>query len=385
MALTLSSLITAATRAQLYEKALAIATALGLPVTSWLPGDPTRSLYHFVSSELETLEGIVSKYIASGFLDLATGDWLVRLAQQVYGYDARTATYATATVLLTNGGGGQFEIGSGELTFKNSSNGKTYHNTTGGVLLPGSTLPVSVVADEAGSASSALIGDIDSLVTTLLRVSCSNTTAAVGLDAESEDSIRQACKDKLGSLSPNGPADAYAYVARASTLTGITSVSRVRVIDNSRTGNVVVYVASPSGAVVSSDLSAVRSAIAKWATPQCITVSVASATELSVPITYQLWVYQAINKTEAEIKSAVADAVNTMFAKRPIGGDVLPGDTTGKLYVRLIETTIGKVFPEHTYRVSVSAPTGDVSLSADQVAIASVNSSGSTITFTEDP
>lgn len=385
MALTLSSLITAATRAQLYEKALAIATALGLPVTSWAPGDPTRSLFHFVSAELETLEGIVAKYIGSGFLDLATGDWLVRLAQQVYGYDARTATYATATVQLTNGGGGQFEIEAGALTFKSTTSGKTYHNTTGGTLLPSGSLSVSVVADEAGSASSALIGDIDSLVTTLLRVSCSNTTAAVGLDAESEDSIRQACKDKLGALSPNGPADAYAYVARASSLTGVTTVTRSKVIDSSRTGNVVVYVAGASGAVGASEVAAVRAAIAKWATPQCMTVSVGSATAVSVPITYQLWVYQAINKTEAEIKAAVADAVNSMFAKRPIGGDVLPGETAGKLYLRLIETTIGKVFPEHTYRVSVSAPTGDIALSADQVAIAAVNSAASTITFTEDP
>ena len=47
----------------------------------------------------------------------------------------------------------------GDLVFKSTASGKTYTSTTGGTLArgPGTTLTVTVVADEPGSDSSALI------------------------------------------------------------------------------------------------------------------------------------------------------------------------------------------------------------------------------------
>lgn len=366
---TLAGLLVQETQDEILAAWLQICTQLGLPVTSWQPGDPTRSLGMLESTVLAALEQVIVGYIESGFLDYAQGVWLQKvLAKQVFNVDVPDATYATTTVTLTNSGGGVFDIDPQDLTFKNSTSGKTYHNTTGGHLAAsGGTLDVTVIADEAGSDSSAGVGEIDTLVTTLLGVTCTNGAVAVGLDQQDPSITRQQCRDKLGSLSPNGPAAAYSYVARNSALTGIETVTRVRVYPTSETGDVLVYVAGPSGAISGGDVTAVQNAINLWAAPLCITPTVLSANPVTFNITYTLWVYKSVNQTTTQIQAAVQAALDTFFSERPIGGDIIPPATTGALYQGVIESTIGGVFPDKTFRVSVSTPSGDTSLANGDV------------------
>lgn len=369
MAVSLLTLLVQETKAQIYATAIRVAEVVGVPVSSWQPGDPTRSLFHLEAEILATLEEVVVSFIQSGFLDYATGPWLKILAEQVYGVTVPDATYAETDVVLTNGGGGLYEIEAGDLTFKSSLTGKTYRNTTGGTLAsgPATTLTVTVVADEAGSASSAGATEIDTMVTGLLGVTCSNPTAAVGDDEQEEATTRQQCRDKLGSLSPNGPAEAYSYVSRNAELTGVSGVTRVRTYPDSDTGQVQVYLATASGGVSEPTRAAVEEAIATYATPLCITPTVTAATGVAVAVTYELWVYTSVNKTQAEIEAEIETALEELFAEHPIGGDIIPPATTGKLYKSLIESTIRGVFPE-AFRVSVSAPSGDTSLANGEVA-----------------
>lgn len=368
MALSLATLLVRESAASIYKTALGVAESLGLPVSSWQPGDPTRSLYHLEAKLFETLEELAAGFISSGFLDYAEGAWLKILAEQVFGVTAQEATFATTSVVLTNSSKRLYVLDPGDLTFKSSANGKTYRSTTGGTLAagPGSTLTVSVVADEAGSDSSASAGDIDELVTTLLGVTCTNPTAAIGVDEQSAASLRQQCRDKLGSLSPNGPREAYAYVARNSALTGTPNVTRTRVYSESDTGDVTLYVASASGAVTEPDRALVEAAILKWATPLCITPTVLSAESVTVNVTYTLWVYKSVNKTAAEVQADVQKALQSMFASRPIGGDIVPPSATGALYRSMIESTIRAVYPQ-AFRVSLSLPSSDVALTNGQV------------------
>lgn len=384
MPVSLASLLIQETKDAIYATALSIAAAVGLPVSSWQAGDPTRSLYHLEAETLSSLESVVVGYISSGFLDFATGDWLKILAKQVFNVDVPPATFATTDVVLTNGGGGVYDIEPGDLTFKSSLSGKTYHNTTGGHLAsgPGTTLTITVIADEAGSASSAGATEIDTLVTTLLGVTCSNATAAVGTDEQSEDTTRQQCRDKLGSLSPNGPKDAYAYVARNSALTGTSAVTRVRVFASSDTGDVTYYVAGPSGGVSGPDLAKVQAAVARWATPLCITATGFSANGVVVPVTYTVWVYKSVNKTSAEVQASILAALEQMFATRPIGGDIIPPATTGALYKSMIDSTIRGTFPQ-IFRESSSVPAGDTALGNGDVAV--LGTVTPTVNFVDDP
>lgn len=385
MALSLASLLIQETKDAIYNTALSVAESVGLPVTTWQSGDPTRSLYHVISEVLATLEGVVALYTAAGFLDYATGDWLKLLAKQAFNVDAIEATFATTTVTLTNGGGGLYTIEAGDLTFKNSTTGETYRNTTGGTLPagPGTSLGVTVIADEAGSDSSAAATEIDELVTVLLGVTCSNPTAAIGIDEESEDSLRERCRDKLASISPNGPRDAYSYVARNSDLTGTSGITRVRVFSDSDTGDVTVYLAGPSGGVSTPDRDAAEDAIITWATPLCITPNVATATGVTIPVTYTLWLYQSVGQTFGEVQGAVSTAIGSMFAARPIGGDIIPPALTGSLYKSMVESTIRATYPNHAFRVTVSAPSGDTALANNEVAV--LGTIAETINFVENP
>lgn len=379
----LSALIVQQTKAVIYDTALAVARGVGLPVDTWEPGDPTRSVYHLVAEILSTRDSRIVAFIKAGFLEYATGDWLKILAKQVYDVDYNPATYATTDVTLTNGGGFVGDFDPGDLVFVNTSSGKTYTNTTGGHLAASGTLTVTVAADEPGAASSAGVGEIDDLQTTILGVTVSNASAAVGQDEETEDSIKQRCRDKLGSLSPNGPAAAYAYVARTSTLTGTSNITRVRIYPESDTGDVLMYLAGSSGEVTSDDRDAVDAAIAKWATPLCITPTVASASNVTVDVTYELWVYESVGVSEDDIKAAIESSLGKMFGARPIGGDIIPPATTGKFYKAMVESTIRTVYPNHTFNVVVPDPSGDTDLENDEVA--AIGAIDATIHFIPDP
>lgn len=370
MAISLATLLVQETKAMIYETALGVASAIGLPVSTWRAGDPTRSLYHLEAETLSALESLAAGYISSGFIDFVTGDWRKVMAEQFYGVVVPEATFASTSVTLTNAGGLDRTIDPGDITFKNSSTGKTYRNTSGGHLGPVGTLDavlvVDVVADEAGSDSSAAAGEIDELVTTMLGVTCTNVAAAIGTDEQDWNTTKAQCLAKLDTLSANGPSDVYEFVARDRSLTGTSAVSRARSYGSRDTGDVTLYLAGPGGGVPESDRALVEEAVIRWATPLCTTVTVLSAEGVVVPITYELWCYRSANKTAAEIEELVQDALETLFASRDIGGDIIPPATSGYLYRSLIESTIRGVLPE-IFRVAVSTP-GDTALSNAQVA-----------------
>ncbi len=367
---SLASLIVQQTKDEIYTFALGIATAIGLPVSSWTAGDPTRSQYHVQAEVLATIEATVVGYIRSRFLDLATGSWLKVKAKQDYDVDVPDATYATCDVELTNAGGGFYpDIAEGDLVFKSTTSGKTYTNTTGGTLAsgPGTTLTVTVIADEAGSDSSAGAGEIDDLVTTLNGVTCTNAIAAIGIDEQDEETTRQQCRDKLGSLSPDGPKEAYSYVAKEPSLALTHGCTRSRVYGDSDVGEVILYCAGPAGAVSSADRTLIETAILKWATPLCITPTVLAATNVSVPVTYSLSLYKSSNETADTAAVKIEAALEVMLATRPIGGDIVAPATTGKMYKSLIAATILKALPQ-AFNVVVSEPAGDTDLTNGQVA-----------------
>jgi uncharacterized phage protein gp47/JayE len=374
------------TAATIYTRGLAVATSLGLPVTTWHAGDPTRSYYYFLAETLALVEVKVVKYVKGGFLTHATGDTLQLVAKECFDVDYVEETFATTDVTLSNGGGGFYDRDAGDLSFKSSTSGKTYTSTTAVTIAsgPGTTATVTVVADEGGSDSSAGVGEIDEMVTVLLGVTCSNAAAAVGTDEESEDALRARCRAKWGALSPNGPADAYDYVARTEELTGISTITRTRTYPDSDTGEVLLYLAGAAGAVSGGDVTAVEEAILEWAAPLCITPTVASATNVTIPVTYSIWLYQSVGVTEAEAEEAIESALEAMFAARPIGGDILTGDTTGSMYLSLIQSTIRAVYPDDCFRVTVTAPAIDTPLDNDEVAALGLVTA-TAINFVSDP
>lgn len=354
-ALSLATLFTVATVAQLLEVGLSVARTVGLPVDSWRAGDPTRSIYLYLAEVLESLEQANAEYIRAGFLSTATGDWLTVLALEVYGVTRIEATFAACTITLDNGGGGNYPLDEvGEWTFKNSVTNKTYHSiSTGVVLAPGGSITIDIIADEAGSDSSVGVGEIDEIVTTLLGVAIDDNTAGVGVDQQSKESLKEQCTDTLGALSPNGPADAYEYVARNPDLTLAPAITKAKSSGDNATGTATCHVATAAGVPSAPDVVLVQTAFDKWATPLGFAATAVAASGVTTAVT--------INITGASLPvTAQADAeaaILAHFASINIAGLLSRSDITHEVQVAVPEIDTSSI---QAPAVDVQAGTGEV-------------------------
>lgn len=343
------------------------AKGLGLPVTAWQEGSVALTMIRLVALVVSGALGIFYLLARAGFLDWAEGVWLTLLARYGYGVERRTATYAaTETYTLVNAGGGLYDVGIGDLTLLNPATKKQYKNVAAFVLNPLSTLDAALEAVEPGSGSSAAAATITSFVTPLAGVTGSNPDTLVGLDEELDADLRQRCRDKLGSLSPDGPAQAYAFAARTASLVGDVVVTRVKVETETSTGTVTVTLAGPAGALSGGDVTLVDTGLRRWALPEGITLVTQSATNHPLAVTSEVWVYTAANLTSPEIEVLVAAALTAYIPTVRIGGDeATPGD--GKVWRDTAREKIGAAVTG-CFHVLVSVPAADVDLTAYEVA-----------------
>jgi phage-related baseplate assembly protein len=320
MTIQVQTLFSLQTAAQFLNAGLELAATMGLPVTTWRAGDPTRTLYHFLAESLAERDSTIAEFIKAGWLSTAEGDWLEVLAWETFGVEKTQATYAEPTITLRNDGGGYYDLDAGDLTVKSTESDVTFHSTSAGVLSAGATVTFDLVADVAGSAGSVGIDEVDALVTTLSGVVVVSSTAGLANDAQSDEELREQCRASRGALSPNGPRDAYEFVARSSALTGLTSITRAKATGNGGTGAVSVYVAGLSGAVTAEAVAAVQSAIELWAEPLTVNATVASASALAVSLTITVNKSETNALTDAQLQSAIESALVTLFAATKIGG-----------------------------------------------------------------
>lgn len=361
MTINVLNLFTADTAAKFLKTGLELAQTLGLAVSTWRNGDPTKTLYNFLATALAAKEEKGVEFAKSAFLSTAEGDWATLHAQEVYGVTRGEATYATPTITLRNAGGGVFpDLGNGGLVVQCTATGKTYHSTNNpGTLGPSTVLTFELVADEPGAASSVAEDEIDAFVTpgelASFGVVIEGSTSAAAQDQQSLTELKDQCGDTLGALSPNGPPDAYEYVCKNSELTGNTEINRATTDGDDSTGLVTIYVASAAGAVTSPSVAAAQAAVLRWATPWCVRPTVLSAAEVSVPVTAQI--------TGADIPSNFLEYINgalgELFVSLPIGGTVYRSRLIAKIHEAVPAAA----------SVTLIAPSSDVLLTADQVPV----------------
>jgi len=368
-------------RASIYE-ALA---SVGVSTTTWKPGAWPRTVITGCSIVLSAMSSLTATIARGGFLELAEGSWLDNKAHYDYAVDRRPATFAEGAVTLTNASGGVYALDPGDLIVFNADTKQTYRNTAAIALGALTTLAdVPIRAVEAGAASSAAPNTITFLETVLAGVSVTNPLALVGMDAELDAELRTRCLEKLGSLSPMGPWDAYTYAAKNATRAADGSNVGVTRVRTSRDGygNVWAYVATATGGVTgvvgdpSTDLGAVDEAIQHDAAPLAVTAHTVSATSLPVPVSYTIWVYST-GATKAQIETAVAANLTLFFQDEPIGGNVIGADP-GKVFRTALEAAIGATYyppdslvPLPIFRVVINAPAVDVVVGVNEVPVLS--------------
>lgn len=371
---TLAQLTTPLTRAEVEAKIYEVIALRGTSTTSWKPGAVVRTMITACAIILSAFSELTALIARSGFLELASKQWLALVAWYVYGVEKEYATFAAGEVTLTNAGGGIYTIDPGDLIVRNPTTGKQYRNTSPIDLAALATLAVPVQAIEAGSSSSSGPHTITEFLTPLLGVTVDNALALVGRDDEEDPALRARCSEKLGSLSPMGPWDAYSYAARNATRPdgSKVGVTRVRTVKDD-SGNLAVYVASATGAVpgtvgdLTSDLGIVDEAVQRWAAPLCVTATTASAAPVAIPVSYQVWLYSSSGLTESEIADTIEARLIAFMSGQPIGGNIV-GTDPGKVFVDAIRTAIGTALPQ-IFHVVVAVPAADVVLTISQVPV----------------
>ena len=370
----LDDLTTPVTRAEVEASIYQVFSVLGVSTTSWKSGAVVRTMIAAVSIVLSAFSVLQAKIARAGFLELSTGDWLTIVAHYAYGIDRILATFATGQVRLTNSGGGVYSGDPDDLIFANSSTGKTYRNTAAFSIDALGTVTLDIQASEQGSASSSAPGTIDTLLTPLLGVTCSNLLPVLGRDAEDDSSLRARCSEQLGALSPFGPWDAYASAVHNATHADGTSlgITRFRNVKDG-SGNVYTYLATASGGVtgtvgnLATDLGIADEAIQQLAAPLSVTAHTLSATPVTITPTYEVWMYNTSGRSPSEVQALIATRLGEFMAGQPIGGNVI-SPAAGKVYVDAIRAVIASTLPQ-IFHVVLPAPAADVTLAITAVPV----------------
>jgi len=380
--ISLPDLVKALTVEQLRTTLLATLTTLGFPATSWHLGAVIRTIVSLFAATLSPFTDLLVLVAKSGFLDWAEGVWLDLVAEQVYSTPRNPALPAAGTVTLNNSAGGSFGPYAPK-TWKvfNPATGKVYWNTETFSLAPLETdKVVAIEAVEVGSGSTSNAGTITGIETSMPGVACSNAAALLGFDAESDANLRIRCRLKLASLSPNGPAEAYQYVALSYALNGGVTVTRTRPVLDSATGQSTLYVAGPSGALSGPDVAKIQTAIGLLCKPLGFDCTVVSATNKSVSFIQTVYVYSALNLLTAEVQAAVEAELDEWILTMPIGGDFIVSGS-GKLFVNAAEATIMRARTteaagQQIHQVQMTTPAADVALLASEVVVKGAVSTG---------
>lgn len=380
MPLSIDDVITATTAAQVEQEILDLCATGGLPTTAWQAGGVIRELIAIISQEIAT-KSQVEIQIARGMLgDLTSSAWAKIWAQSIYNVLFVPASSATGFVTLTNAAAVNYPLNPGDLIVANTSTGYTYRNQAAITIPAGGTLSsVAIASDQIGTVANAAPGAITTMVSTLVGVTVTNPLAVLGADEETTTALVARARNKLGSLSPNGPRSAYDYVAttplnKFPAVAGVTltptsaPITRSKTTGSTSTGVVSVYIANASGAPSSGDIALVQTAINTWAEPWCVTATVAAATNVVIPITYQIWLKSSM--TSASVQTLVANALGTYFSSIPVGGFTGDGAAApnGAVYLDEIQSIIHDAVP-NVQRVLLTAPSADVTVTPSQVPV----------------
>lgn len=370
--MTLDELTKPLTREEIENAIYSVLAAKGVRTTSWKPGAVARTIITGTSIVLSAFSRLQAAIARGGFLDLAEGDWLTLVARYVYGVERIEGTFATGFVTLTNTGGGVYSGDPGDLVFSCSSGsaqGKTYRNTAAYSLPAGGTITIPIQAVEIGSDSTALPAEIDTLETVLLGVAVANAAMVAGTDEETDAALRSRCREKLGALSPMGPHDAYAWAARSAVDADgeAIGVTRVRTIPDGY-GGLTVYVATAAGGVSAPDVAIIQADVRRLAEPNAVTATIASAVPMSLSVTYELWVREAIGLTTSQIEDRVNAALTAFCQAMPIGGDLVDGAPLGQLHRSAIDGAIADAIGrDYLVRLEVTFPGSDQNMAPDDV------------------
>ncbi len=266
--------------------------------------------------------------------------------------------------------------------------GSTFSGTyvSGGVVYLPTVAPFA--ADAVGAASNSVdasgvvaANTVTQTVTSLVGVTTANVAPFAGSDVEGNVAMAARCRLRLQSLSPNGPAGIYEYVA----LTGVQlaptlsppavlsqAVTRTIALVDVLSGLVAVVVANALGPVSALDLVVLGRLFQRFAVPLGTPAVALNSTSSPITVVFDVWVPAALNT--AATSARFATAVQAYVATIPIGGFTDPGGayTNAVLFDALLGviSTAGAALSLPVQQVQLTLDGGvvDVTLGTHEVA-----------------
>ena len=301
----------------------------------------------FVETESQTLDSVnqsAAFITASGLNDLAEGDALAELSDQVYQNTKREGTRARLYVTLTDTGQGPYTFDVTTVGFSTGIGGKIFNGVaaetdsfgalvTTKTLAKNGTAKVYVDAEQLGAAYNIAANTLQTFyrgvlggVTVTNPVgSQSDSLGIVGTDPETDSNLQQRNRKQWETLSAGATQGMYEKLARDSD-PQITRVAVKTNLDLTDPGLVTVLLASDAGAVGGSVVANAQNAIAPLFTggsriPETARAVCVSAANLAVAVAGTVIVDSAYN-TQAFLDQINADLAS-YFKSFFIGGGKL--------------------------------------------------------------
>jgi hypothetical protein len=342
----LPSLLTSPTPTSVRSTLVSGLVGLGIRADLWKPGGTFSTILTVIATVFAGFANTLTYAIAAGFLGYASGPWLVLLAYYVFGVTATPATYAAGPITLTNSGGGIYSYATGTFVITNPLTGQTYVNQTPFTIGANTSISTNFQAQVAGSVATSAAGQINSVVTQALGLSCTNPAPLVGQNADTDAQVVAKCQAARAGRSALGPSGAYlnAVLNAINSSGNPVNINRVSVVNTSDMA-VTVFCASPSGVPTADDLAAVAAEVLKIAQPMNVTASVVACT----PVTYSpiLTVWCQPGAPIASVVEEQCDAAILLYLSLyPISGLPRPPSTQGYLYW---SATVGVILGANPY------------------------------------
>lgn len=435
MTFAIEDLFTRQTLEDVKARVIDIAVAAGLPVTSWVLGDPSERWIEIVSRAMDAfLNTYIAEAVRGFFLDQATdpGDvgnlaadqtprkgWLSALGEAWFHTERRGQTFATGFATVTNVDTSPatfkpFDVtfqrstaGSdgGYPTYRNDSSPSQYTNLDGSLTLaPSASVILPILADQIGTYANATSGQISVVVTNsfgLLTVT--NANPVLGSERESAIDYRARCRTMGASLAPGGPEQAYVRAATTakdgSPLqrhdgSGPVGITRTQaIVSAAANGTVTAYFADNDGPATTVDVESANANIQglvlgeiiepSGVVPDCVTYTGQAAVQVTIAMAGSVRIKAVPGIDSSALATAVKDAIVAKLAEEfstfPIGGDDQVSGA-GKIYTSDLLAIVDRAYPG-TYKPTVTSPAGsETALAAGRVAVLDTEAADWTVT-----
>jgi len=395
--LTISDLVTITTFDDVLTLQLTIASELGLATTAWQPLSPEITLLGVNATLVATYSVTVNQIAQGGFASLAATipgtnplftdsagfetRWMDLNSQDDYNVTRIPATFAAGNITLQNSSASPQTITIGAFHVQHPVTGATYSNTTSPTIAGSTTTVVAFQADAqfAGSKGTLAAGIVPIILTPLPGVTAlAPIVSLIGTDAETNAALLLRDQSKLGSLSPNGAAQAYNFVATSIPTAANQATAPVpfnhyvvtapitRVATTETAGTVNVYLANSAGSPSAPDIAQVNAAIQAICVPLSVTATVQAVSTVALNLVFTVYVPASLGLSQTAVLANINTAIASYCSTVPIGG------VTGALpnivpYDELV-TVIMSANPG-TNDLVLTNPSGDLSIGPTTVPV----------------